>query len=68
MASILSQYEVYFRPHEPLLFSWCLLLFSVNQFVNQVRLVSYNYFCPQMSVCLCMCMCLCVCVYPQGYE
>ena len=25
------------------------------------HLLSYNWFCPQMSVCLC------VCVHPQGY-
>ena len=31
MASILSQYKVYFCLHEPLLFSWCLLSFSVSR-------------------------------------
>ena len=30
MASILSQYEVYIRPHEPFLFSWRLLSSSVS--------------------------------------
>ena len=30
MASILSQQEVYFRPHEPLLFLWRLLSSSVS--------------------------------------
>ena len=31
MASILSQYKVYFHPHEPLLFLWHLLSSSVNR-------------------------------------
>ena len=30
MASILSQHEVYFRPHEPLLFLWRYLSSSVS--------------------------------------
>ena len=36
MSSILSQYEVYFHPHEPFVFSWHILSSSVNWFFLRI--------------------------------